>query len=83
MLLISTEMLRERTAHARLIGGRIQNGGQSRRVPASRKAGDLKFLTHVAEKYFYANILKNFFVTTYGTSVWRKRVNIIIIYIFI
>ena len=29
---------------------------QSRRVTASRKAGDLKFLTHVAEKYFYANI---------------------------
>ena len=29
---------------------------QSRRVTASCKAGDLKFLTHVAEKYLYANI---------------------------
>ena len=40
----------------RLSGGRIQNGGQCRRVPASRKAGDIKFLMHVAEKYFYVNI---------------------------
>ena len=39
-----------------LIGDRIQNGGQSCRVPASCKVGDLKFLTHVAVRYFYANI---------------------------
>ena len=38
-----------------LIGDRIQIGGQSRRVPASRKVGHLKFFTHVAERYFYAN----------------------------
>ena len=44
-------------------GDRIQNGGQSRRVPASRKVGDLNFLMHVAEKYSYANFLKKLFRT--------------------
>ena len=41
-------------------GDRIQNGGQSRRVPASRKVGDLKFLTRVAEIFLREYLKKNF-----------------------
>ena len=58
---------------------------QSHRVTASLKAGDLKFLTYVTERYFCANKFfffvttygsapERLFVTTYGTSVQRKRV---------
>ena len=71
---------------------------QSRRVPASGKAGDLKFLTHVAEiivtrickKKLFRNDVRyvglapeRLSVTTYGTSVRRKRVNEQVLFLYI
>ena len=86
---ISTEMLRKRTAHARLSDGRIQNDGVSQ-SPSIPQGGGFKVFDARGRKIFLREYLKKLFrsdvryvssapergfVTTYGTSVRRKRVN--------